>query len=96
MSELEASVCFGVIKDCKNLWGSCGEICVHCNACGRFDAKTQKESYLKLLKRELQEQYEFDDWATEYPELVKLQKFNIQANISNLEAKIKKLEENQK
>lgn len=40
---------FGVIKDCKNLEMSYGEICVKCNKCGRF--KTGNTHYVKTLVR---------------------------------------------
>jgi hypothetical protein len=33
----------GALDNCKNLEGSYGEICVHCNKCGRFDKKEKKE-----------------------------------------------------
>ena len=35
----------GVSKDCIN-HDSYGEICVHCNACGRFDEKTMWKARL--------------------------------------------------
>ena len=33
-------VCYGISDRCYNLEDSCGEICVHCNCCGRIDRKT--------------------------------------------------------
>lgn len=32
----------GAIDDCQNLEESYGEICVHCNKCGRFDSDKPK------------------------------------------------------
>jgi hypothetical protein len=82
---------FSIRKDCKNLQDSFGEICVKCNACGRFDKKTQKQCYLRVLKEHLKEQKEFNDWDNE-PKLRKLQEENIKANIKSIRQKIKEAE----
>ena len=86
---------FSIGKDCKNLQDSFGEICVKCNACGRFDKKTEKQCYLNVLKNQLQENKEFDNWADE-PELIELQKTNININIKSIKQKIKELSEERK
>ena len=39
----EPHFCIGVIEDCQNVEESYGEICVHCNKCGRFDAEEVEE-----------------------------------------------------
>lgn len=79
---------FAVTKDCINM-DSYGEICVHCNACGRFDKTTQKECALKMYKEKLQEQYDFDDWDKD---LEWLQRKNIKSNIEYFKEKIRELE----
>ena len=79
-----------VAGNCINLMDSHGEICVHCNACGRWDKSTQKESALKLYKRYLQEQYDFDNWIDGLEET---QKKNIESNIRYYKEKIAELEQ---
>lgn len=73
------------LEDCIND-DSYGEICVRCNACGRFDKSTQKECALEMYKEELQKQYNFDG-------LIEVQKRNIESNIQYLKKKIAELEE---
>ncbi|MBU3111965.1 hypothetical protein [Clostridium lacusfryxellense] len=34
---------YGALDNCKNVMESYGEICVHCNQCGRFDKKEIKK-----------------------------------------------------
>lgn len=77
------------LEDCINS-DSYGEICVHCNACGRFDKSTQKECALKMYKEELQKQYNFDGWIEGFEEM---QKRNIESNIQYFKKKIAELEE---
>ena len=76
------------LEDCIND-DSYGEICVHCNACGRFDKSTQKECELKMYKRQLQKQYNFDGWIEGFEEA---QKRNIESNIQYFKKKIAELE----
>jgi len=85
---MEAFISRSVIADCINP-DSFGEICVGCNGCGRFDKNTQKECALRLYRRQLQEQYEFNRWIEGMEEI---QRKNIKANIEYLERKIKELE----
>jgi hypothetical protein len=35
---------YPVIENCKNLESSYGEICVHCNKCGRFNKENEEVS----------------------------------------------------
>jgi hypothetical protein len=72
------------LEDCIN-GDSYGEICVRCNACGRFDKSTQKECAIKMYKRQLQEQYNFNGW-------IEGQKRNIESNIQYFKKKIAELE----
>jgi hypothetical protein len=81
-------IAYSVMKDCIN-HASYGEICVHCNACGRIDKATEKECKLRLYKEMLQAQHDFNNWIEGMEEL---QKSNIQANIEYFKAKIAELE----
>ena len=81
-------VCKPVSDDCINLQ-SYGEICVHCNGCGRIDKSTQKEAQLLLYKRDLERWKTFDGWLEGCEEF---QKKNIKSNIKWYEKKIKELE----
>ena len=76
---------FGVMDGCINLQESYGEICVRCNACGRFNKETQKEAQLKLYERQLQDQYNFEGWDDDFKEI---QQKNINFNIESLKKKI--------
>jgi hypothetical protein len=82
MTYLHISI--SALEDCINS-DSYGEICVHCNACGRFDKSTQKECAIKMYKRQLQEQYNFNGW-------IEMQKRNIESNIQYYKKKIAELE----
>lgn len=68
---------------------SYGAICVGCNACGRIDESTQKQSELKLYKELLQDEYDFNNWIEGYEER---QRINIAANIEYFNKKIAELE----
>ena len=81
-------ICISVTGDCINN-DSYGEICVHCNACGRFDKSTQKQCALKMYKEKLQEEYDFDDWIDGFE---KLQRSNVASNIEYFKKKIEELE----
>lgn len=70
---------------------SFGEICVHCNACGRYNKRTKKKCELQLYKRLLREEYEFDMWA-DNADLRKLQEKNRKANIAYYKKKIAEIE----
>lgn len=82
-------ISYSALEDCINE-ESYGEICVKCNACGRWDKSTQKESALKIYKRQLQEQYGFNNWISGMEEI---QKKNIKANIKYYKQKIAELGE---
>lgn len=76
---------YSALDNCKNLEDSFGEICVRCNACGRYDKNTQKECALNLYKRLLKEEYEFNDWIEGMEEI---QRKNIEANIEYYKRRI--------
>ena len=48
----ETIVCAGSMKDCIN-FASYGEICVHCNACGRYDKNTMWQARYRMYLGEL-------------------------------------------
>lgn len=85
---MEAFISRSAVQGCINPY-SFGEICVGCNACGRFDKDTQKECALKIYKQQLKEQYEFNDWIEGMEEI---QRKNIKSNIEYLERKIKEMD----
>lgn len=82
-------ICISVTDDCINP-DSYGEICVHCNCCGRIDKKTQKQAQLKLYKEQLNERESFDGWIPEFRET---QEKNVKKDIAYFKAKIKELED---
>lgn len=84
-------ISYSALEDCINN-DSYGEICVRCNACGRWDKSTQKESALKMYKECLQKQYDFDNWIDGLEET---QKKNIESNIRYFKEKIAELEQSQ-
>lgn len=85
-------ISYSVADNCQNLYESYGEICVHCNCCGRIDPKTKLQCQLDLNKRMLEEKREFDCWADD-PELRALQHRNVAHDIEHFTRKIKELEE---
>lgn len=83
-------VCYSVTNNCVNLLDSYGEICVRCNACGRFNESTKHQCHLSVLKRQLAEAESFDHW---FDGMEELQRKNNAANIEYTKNKIKKVEE---
>lgn len=51
---MSVSVCKNIMKDCIN-HDSYGEICVGCNACGRFDKETMWKSRYDMYVMHLKE-----------------------------------------
>ena len=82
-------ISYSVTEDCINLKESYGVICVKCNACGRFNKSTQRQSELELYKRFLQEEESFDRW---FQGLEDIQRKNQKINIEYLRNKIAELE----
>lgn len=80
---------YAVLENCENPY-SYGEICVGCNACGRFDKKTRLESKLKVLEEWLEDRKNFDMWA-EDEEIRKIQEKNLSESIKEIEREIKRL-----
>ena len=81
-------ICFSVSDNCYNLYDSYGEICVHCNCCGRMDKRTMYQRRLELNERMLQEQKNFDAWDENMREL---QEKNVKANIKYFKNRIRNL-----
>lgn len=75
MSEIH--VCFSVMEDCINLMDSYGEICVHCNCCGRFGKETMHQARINVFTRLKKENDEFEDWWDGAEEL---QRKNVKEN----------------
>jgi len=78
---------YAVINDCINA-ASYGEICVKCNACGRFNKETQRECALRVWIDELYYQFHFNAWFDDDEEIKALQKKNIESNIEFIQDKI--------
>ena len=83
-------ISYSTSKDCINLKESYVVICVKCNACGRIDKSTQRQSELELYKSFLQEEKNFNGWVKGHEDI---QKRNIESNIEYFEKKIAELEE---
>lgn len=84
-------ISYSVSEDCINFRDSYGTICARCNACGRWNKETELECRLKMYKRHMDEQHNFDNWA-EDKKLKKVQRENITENIKYLEQKIRETE----
>lgn len=50
---------FSVQKDCLNPEDSYGEICVHCNCCGRYDFDDWIEGHEELQRKNIQANIEY-------------------------------------
>ena len=74
---MNAFICSGVSKECLNPYDSYGEICVHCNACGRDDVATMYDCQIKLYTDKLEEEKtQLNDSSWD-----KFQRKNIESNI---------------
>lgn len=77
---------FGVSRDCINP-DSYYQICVHCNACGRFDMDTMWQARRKLYIRRLKEHIENMEDEQFYSQL---QQSNIAEDIITFGKELKK------
>lgn len=82
-------VAFSVQEDCLNPMDSYGEICVHCNCCGRFNKKTMFKDRIEVFKEHLKEAEEFNDWIEGFEEI---QRANKQKQIEYYKELIKQAE----
>ncbi len=83
-------ICVGVSRVCYNLHDSYGMICVGCGCCSS-DKQRRITARLKLNRRKLKEEQEFDRWADD-PETRALQEKNVAENIAFFEKEIAKYE----
>jgi hypothetical protein len=74
-------VSYSVSVRCYNGWESYGEICVHCGCCGKPGTERDR-ARLAMYRRRLEEQVNFDQWFTDSPEWLAVQKRNQKANIT--------------
>lgn len=81
-------ICRGIGKRCWNLEDSYGEICVGCGCCSP-DVKTRQESRLRVSKRHLQDELDFDNWADDFPRLKAIQERNRKSNIRYYKRRIR-------
>lgn len=88
MNKTPMHISNSITKDCVND-DSYGAICVKCNACGRFNEGTRKESALKMYEEQLKEELSFNGWIKGMEDM---QKSNIAINIKYIKDKIKKLQ----
>ena len=49
------NICQGIMDNCVNFMDSYGEICVHCNCCGRINPDTKHEHRIVHYSRQLSE-----------------------------------------
>lgn len=78
---------FAVRENCWNLYDSYGQICVGCGCCSS-DPNVRAESRLRVCKRMLQEQYDFDDWDEDVGWKETQQK-NIRLNIQYFKRRVR-------
>ena len=79
-------ICFAKGEKCWNRFEAyfC---CISCGCCSS-DIETRRKNRLRVLKRQLQEQYDFESWCDD-PELRALQEENIKTNIRYFKRKIR-------
>lgn len=83
---------FATIEKCYAVMWSYGEICVHCNCCGRYDNDeiSVLEARLKYHKELLQQHLNFDSFVTgkKFKKYRHIQGINNLKSIRNERAKI--------
>lgn len=87
---MNGHISVGVGRNCYNLNDSYGMICVGCGCCSS-DKHRRNAARLKLNRRMLKEQQEFDGWSDD-PEIRAIQEKNRTENIAYLEKEIAKYE----
>ena len=87
---MKSFVDVSVSKKCYAVMWSYGEICVGCNCCGRIEKGLKMwEARLNYHKEELERNLNFNQWAYDYPELMRVQKENMKQNISYEKSRIR-------
>lgn len=74
-------------KKCWNLQAICYGICEQCGWCA-CDPVEQCKNRIRLLEAELDENVNFDRWFEDDPELIALQKRNVESNIKRIREKL--------
>lgn len=86
-------LCVAVDKKCYATGWSYGEICVHCNCCGRYDKNKKRilKARLKYHRVQLNEDKHFSNWCKDNLKIYRLQKRNQKLNIKYDERKIRNI-----
>ncbi len=74
-------------KKCWNLQAICCGICEQCGCCAR-DPVERCKNRIRYLEAELDENINFDRWFEDDPELMALQKRNVESNIKHIRQKL--------
>ena len=80
----------GAKKDCYAMMWSYGEICVGCGCCSE-DPVTRITARISYHQEMLHNDRHFDGWYEDDPEILALQKRNVEADIKWNEEKLKEL-----
>ena len=73
-------------KNCWNLHEAT-YTCIGCGCCSK-DKKLRYQNRVRVLKRQLKSQYDFNDWVDD-PELKAIQERNVKANIRYFKKKLR-------
>ena len=84
-------ICISALRNCYAVMWSYGEICVHCNCCGRYEKGLWMWlARLRYHDCQLQVDENFDDYSEHWEAL---QRRNVKLNIAYDKRMIKKCEE---
>ena len=85
--EILPFVDFAPNKNCYNIQARCYGICERCGCC-EDDALERCRNRIRYLERELEENINFDRWFDDDPDLIALQKRNVESNIKHIRKKL--------
>ena len=74
-------------KNCYNIQARCYGMCERCGCCAD-DALERCKNRIRYLERELEENINFDRWFDDDPDLMALQKKNVESNIKHIRKKL--------
>lgn len=74
-------------KKCWNLQAICCGICEQCGCCAS-DPVERCKNRIRYLEAELDDNINFDRWFEDDPELMALQKRNVESNIKHIRQKL--------
>lgn len=77
---------FAIKKNCWNLYEAI-YTCIGCGCCSK-DKKLRYQNRVRVLKRQLKENYDFNDWIDD-PELKAIQERNVKADIRYFKKKLR-------